>query len=152
MTNEILPSRRQFLQRASAAAVLTAVHPVTATTIGASGAVSILALSAAEAVNSITRGEIPAERYAAVLLGRCEAGKSLNAFISLEPERVLEAARECDIRRRAGAKPSPLHGDFPYLFLCYVEFPAETGCSRLAPPPLSHGRMARALPKVGLTA
>jgi indoleacetamide hydrolase len=110
MSNEFLPSRRQFLQRASAAAVLTVVHPVTATTIGASGAASIIALSAAEAVTSITRGEIPAERYAAVLLKRCEAGKSLNAFISLEPERVLEAARECDIRRRAGAKPGPLHG------------------------------------------
>jgi Asp-tRNA(Asn)/Glu-tRNA(Gln) amidotransferase A subunit family amidase len=110
MTNGIHPSRRQFLQRVSAAAVVTAVRPVAGTTSNPSDAASILELSATEAVTSMTRGEIPAERYAAVLLERCKVGKSLNAFISLEPERVLEAARECDVRRRTGAKLGPLHG------------------------------------------
>jgi mandelamide amidase len=40
----------------------------------------------------MSRGDLTAERYAAALLARCAAVRSLNAFISLEPARVLEAA------------------------------------------------------------
>jgi Asp-tRNA(Asn)/Glu-tRNA(Gln) amidotransferase A subunit family amidase len=67
-------------------------------------------LSAAEAVQSMVRGELSAERYAAALLARCESQRPLNAFITLEPGRVLEAARACDRERRAGAKLGPLFG------------------------------------------
>lgn len=70
----------------------------------------LLELSAAEAVAAMVRGDITAERYAAQLLRRCAAGKTLNAFISLEPERVLEAARERDRRRGARQVPGPLYG------------------------------------------
>src|SRR5579871_4803169 len=47
-------------------------------------------LSAADAVRSMQAGEFTAERYAAALLARCESGASLNAFITLRPEQVLE--------------------------------------------------------------
>ena len=67
-------------------------------------------LHAHEAVGVIRRGDITAERYAAALLHRCAAARALNAFITLEPERVLEAARDCDHRRQAGATLGPLHG------------------------------------------
>jgi indoleacetamide hydrolase len=67
-------------------------------------------LGAHEAVGALARGEVAAERYAAALLARCEAGRALNAFITLEPERVLEAARDCDRRRRSGATLGALHG------------------------------------------
>jgi indoleacetamide hydrolase len=67
-------------------------------------------ISAHEAVAAMARGDVTAEAYAAALLRRCEAGKALNAFITLEPERVLEAARACDWRRRAGRALGRLHG------------------------------------------
>jgi len=70
----------------------------------------LLNLSAVDAVNSMVHGELTAERYASALLARCEAGASLNAFITLEPQRVLEAARACDLKRRSGAALGLLHG------------------------------------------
>ncbi len=67
-------------------------------------------LSAVDAVAAMRRGDIRAEDYAAALLERCAAGSHLNAFISLEPERVLEAAAAADSARASGAAPGPLHG------------------------------------------
>jgi mandelamide amidase len=55
-------------------------------------------------------GDISAESYASALLARCEAGASLNAFITLRPQQVLQAARECDLLRRAGKTLGALHG------------------------------------------
>ncbi|HYM26627.1 MAG TPA: hypothetical protein VET66_00630, partial [Steroidobacteraceae bacterium] len=62
-------------------------------------------LSACEAVAAMAGGALSAARYAAALLERCAARHSLNAFITLEPERVLAAARACAARRRAGRAP-----------------------------------------------
>src|ERR1700722_1414231 len=67
-------------------------------------------LSAVEAVARMSQGALPAERYAEALLARCRAAKALNAFITLEPDRVLEDARSRDRERAAGAKPGPLFG------------------------------------------
>ena len=67
-------------------------------------------LSAAEAVARMRRGDLRAEDYAKALLERCMAAKSLNAFITLEPEQVLRDARAADkLRARRGAL-GPLHG------------------------------------------
>jgi mandelamide amidase len=66
--------------------------------------------SAVDAVAAIRKGDIKAEAYAAALLQRCDAGKHLNAFISLDAARVMEAARAADRRRAAGAFLGPLHG------------------------------------------
>jgi indoleacetamide hydrolase len=71
---------------------------------------SLTELSASDAVASMVRGELTAERYAGALLARCESQRALNAFITLEPERVLEHARACDQQRRSGAKLGPLFG------------------------------------------
>jgi Asp-tRNA(Asn)/Glu-tRNA(Gln) amidotransferase A subunit family amidase len=71
---------------------------------------SLTELSACDAVQSMVRGELTAERYAGALLARCESRRALNAFITLEPERVLEHARACDRQRRSGAKLGPLFG------------------------------------------
>ena len=70
----------------------------------------LTALSATDAITAMRQGELSAEDYATALLRRCEAGKHLNAFITLDPPRVLEAAREADRRRASGAEPGPLHG------------------------------------------
>jgi mandelamide amidase len=67
-------------------------------------------LSATSAVAAMARGDVSAEQYAAALLRRCAAGRALNAFITLEPERVLEAARACDRRRLRGELAGVLHG------------------------------------------
>ncbi len=58
----------------------------------------------------MTRGEMTVERYATALLARCESLRSLNAFISFDPARVLEAARASDRYRSAGGKPGALFG------------------------------------------
>ncbi len=71
---------------------------------------SLTDLSAAEAVARMARGEITCERYAQALLDRCAQQRTLNAFITLEPARVLEQARARDAERRAGAKPGALFG------------------------------------------
>jgi mandelamide amidase len=73
-------------------------------------AARLLELSAGEAVARMSRGEITVERYAGALLARCEATRALNAFITLEPARVLEAARARDCERQAGGKTGPLFG------------------------------------------
>ena len=67
-------------------------------------------LSATEAVAAMRRGDFSAEDYAAALLDRCKLTRDLNAFITLEPERVLEAARAADRLLASGAEPGPLHG------------------------------------------
>ncbi len=67
-------------------------------------------LSAVEAVAHMSQGSLTSERYAEALLARCRAAHSLNAFITLEPARVLEDARARDRERLAGGKPGPLFG------------------------------------------
>ena len=70
----------------------------------------LLELSAGEAVERMSRGEITVEHYANVLLERCKLASALNAFITLEPDRVLEEARACDRLRQKGGKTGPLFG------------------------------------------
>src|SRR5580692_3135516 len=97
----ISDSRRSFIQGTAATVTVAAIGGDTA---------ALLELSATEAVARMSRGEMTVERYASALLARCEALRALNAFIALEPPRVLEAARACDKRRAAGEKPGPLFG------------------------------------------
>lgn len=58
----------------------------------------------------MSQGSLTAERYAEALLTRCRSTHSLNAFITLEPEHVLQDARARDRERLAGATPGPLFG------------------------------------------
>lgn len=70
----------------------------------------MIELSATQAVAAMAAGEMTAEAYARALLAQCEAGRALNAFITLEPAKVLEQARAADLARKRGAKLGPLHG------------------------------------------
>jgi indoleacetamide hydrolase len=67
-------------------------------------------LNAVDAIARMSRGELSCERYAAALLERCRASHALNAFITLEPDRVLEDARARDRERKAGKALGPLFG------------------------------------------
>ncbi|MDP9065922.1 MAG: amidase family protein [Pseudomonadota bacterium] len=67
-------------------------------------------MTAADAVRRMTAGDISVETYAAALLARCKSRQDLNAFITLDPDRVLEDARERDRERRGGKKAGPLFG------------------------------------------
>ena len=67
-------------------------------------------LTAVEAVAAMRRGDLTAEPYATALLARAAQCKALNAFITLDPDSVLEAARNADRARTAGAALGALHG------------------------------------------
>ena len=106
-------TRRRFLGGAAAAAASAWMRAGTGSAVKEpkqSSTSDLTALSAAEAVRLLSRGELSAVEYAQALLARCEAGRSLNAFITLRPEQVLAAARECDRRQHAGGPLGPLHG------------------------------------------
>src|SRR5450755_787631 len=96
-------SRQTFVLGASAVVAMTATPATFAGSLPDDDAAQLLKLSAGEAVARMSRGEITAERYASVLLARCESLRALNAFITMEPARVLEAARTRDRQRRDGA-------------------------------------------------
>ena len=70
----------------------------------------MIELSAVDAVARMRRGELKAEDYAGALLARAEVGRRLNAFISISPDAVKEAARAADRRRAAGGELGALHG------------------------------------------
>lgn len=113
-------SRRRFLSGVTAASLCTlgatgvagavASHARATATSASDAANDLAALTAVEAARALASGDIGAENYARALLRRCEAGAGLNAFISLRPELVLAAARECDRKRRAGKRLGRLHG------------------------------------------
>jgi indoleacetamide hydrolase len=113
-------SRRRFLTDGTAASLCTLGAARTVGTIAwsktrsiahySTAATGFAELTAVEAARALVRGDLKAEDYARALLYRCRQGESLNAFITLRPERVLEAARECDRRRRSGAILGRLHG------------------------------------------
>ena len=104
-------SRRELIAGAAAGAAAVSSPSLRAMMRAQPGAAAdLLEMSAVDAVAAMTKGDITAERYASVLLARCEAAKALNAFITIEPERVLQAARDADRRRTSGARLGPLHG------------------------------------------
>ena len=104
-------NRRQFLQ----AGVLIASgiglnRNTSADEVPVSRQKELLRLTASRATKAMQEGDIRAEAYAAAILGRCSELKTLNAFISLDPQKVLEAARSADKRRASGTTLGPCHG------------------------------------------
>jgi mandelamide amidase len=99
-------SRRNFVLGTTATLAMSAAGAKTS----ADGVTGLSNLSAVEAVAHMSQGALTSERYAQALLARCHSAHALNAFITLEPVRVLEAARARDRERLAGAKPGPLFG------------------------------------------
>lgn len=70
----------------------------------------LLELSAVEAIAAMRRGELQAERYAEALLAQAKRWAHLNAFITLDAERVLETARAADKKRASNKSLGVLHG------------------------------------------
>src|SRR5216117_2024753 len=107
-------SRRRFLKllaTTGAAGGLGAPGWVFADTERAPAARSeVLELTATEALSAIAAGDLRAETYAAILLGRARSLRNLNVLISQVPEQVLEAARAADKARAHGHLLGPLHG------------------------------------------
>lgn len=98
-------TRRRFLFGASAWGLAPSLPPC-----AAEDSADPCDWSAVQAVAHLRNGDMPCERYARALLERCAANAGLNAFITLVPENVLEAARACDKARSAGVRPGPLFG------------------------------------------
>ena len=93
----------------------------------------LLEWTATEAIYHIRNGSITAEHYASQLLNRYRETKSLNAFISLDENRVLESARSVDVARSKGKPLGPLAG-LPIAIkdnINTVGFPATAGISVL---------------------
>ena len=70
----------------------------------------IIDLTAREAVEGIRKGEMTAEAYVTRLLKHHDDHKNLNAFITLDEDRVLQDARVVDQARARGDKLGPLAG------------------------------------------
>lgn len=107
-----MTTRRAFLKHsAGAVAGSFLTTPVLAAVgLGARRTEGLAGLGAAGAIALMKSGALRAEEYAAALLARAEEKKDLNAFIALDPQRVLEAARAADRQRAAGKRLGLLHG------------------------------------------
>ncbi len=70
----------------------------------------LTALSAAEAIAGMKTGDLDAKTYAEALLERAREKQDLNAFLALDPDRVLAAARQADAQRARGDTTGALHG------------------------------------------
>ncbi|MGO9635861.1 MAG: amidase family protein [Steroidobacteraceae bacterium] len=102
--------RRRTFVLGAAATTVAAARGLPASGSSQTHMTQLIELGAVEAVAQMSRGELTVERYAEALLDRCHAARELNAFITIEPERVLADARTRDRERRAGAKAGPLFG------------------------------------------
>src|ERR1700719_267271 len=108
-------SRRTFVLGTTATVAMSAAGAKTESAgakppSDSDAAADLCNLSAVEAVAHMSQGTLTSERYAQALLARCQSAHTLNAFITLEPAQVIEAARARDRERLAGAKPGPLFG------------------------------------------
>jgi indoleacetamide hydrolase len=91
-------------------------------------------LGVAQAAAAIRAGDLTAQALAEALLARCAAAASLNAFISLEPDRVRAAALRADQQRARGDRLGPLHG-VPLVLkdnIDTADFPTTAGTPALA--------------------
>ncbi len=104
-------SRRTFVLGTTATVAMSAAGARTESdSVKAPTDADLCNLSAVEAVAHMSKGALTSERYAQALLARCQSAHALNAFITLDPALVLEAARARDHERHAGAKPGTLFG------------------------------------------
>ena len=104
------PTRREFLAWSAALASTAACAPRDGQPENTMLPSPLTDLSASDAVEAMRTGDLAAEDYAAALLRRSEEGAMLNAFRTLDPDKVLEAARAADQLRKSGAAPGALHG------------------------------------------
>jgi indoleacetamide hydrolase len=99
--------RRELLRTSAAAVGLIAVGQLVR---GAPKSPELTSLSATEALRGMRGGDFTAESYAAALIARAARFASLNAFVALPTDSILEAARAADKKRAAGQPLGPMHG------------------------------------------
>jgi len=75
----------------------------------------LTALSASEAAEKIRKGDITSEALTKALIDKVKAGKSLNAFITLNEAGALKAAKAADDARKAKKSKGALFG-VPLVF------------------------------------
>src|SRR5262245_57521876 len=95
---------------------------------------AVFDLAVSVAAEAIRTGDLSAEALADALLARCEAAARLNAFISLDPDRLRAAARHADQLRSRGETLRPLHG-VPLVIkdnIDTADFPTTAGTPSLA--------------------
>jgi len=113
MTKPLVVSRREFMLAATSTLLAGSVALPRGNAMNKSpneSTAALTQLSAVDAIGHMTRGELSVERYADALLTRCQERRDLNAFITLEPAKVLAAARECDLQRQRGQALGTLFG------------------------------------------
>lgn len=74
------------------------------------GGPGVTGLTLVAASQLLQRGDLTSEDYVTALLLVCQQQARLNAFITIDPDAVLEDARRADLARAAGAALGPLHG------------------------------------------
>jgi indoleacetamide hydrolase len=104
-------SRREFLALSSSLVLATGPGTALGLVQPQSAKERMLTnLSASAAVKAMRDGDLESEDYAAACLAQAERWKSLNAFRTLHPASVLEAARAADKKRASGRSLGALHG------------------------------------------
>jgi Asp-tRNA(Asn)/Glu-tRNA(Gln) amidotransferase A subunit family amidase len=103
-------SRRDLLKAAGWATSLAAASVPAFPALAETPTVNSTDLTAREAVDRISKGEMTAEAYVTDLLKHHAAHKDLNAFITLDENRVKQEARAVDLARKRGDKLGRLAG------------------------------------------
>jgi len=104
-------TRREFVSDALstiAAASASRVQPIFGS-IRSKEVDNLLDLSATEVLGLFAKGDLSCEQYSTAVLEQCQRQKDLNAFIWLNEEHLLEAARRADKARR-NKQTAPLLG------------------------------------------
>lgn len=89
-------------------------------------------LTAAEASARMKAGELTALAYAEAFIARvAEREADVKAWVHLDPEYVLAAARAADERRREGRAPGPLNGVPVGIkdIIATADMPTQNGCA-----------------------
>ncbi len=106
-----LPSRRQVLKAAAWAPTVAAAGSISlAKSARAQSIEEMTNLGAREAVEHIQKGDMTAEAYVTALLAHHNVHRNLDAFISLDEDRVRQDARVVDQSRSRGEKLGVLAG------------------------------------------
>ena len=99
-------TRREALTTALAAISGAATYgPKAAFSADSRGDPHLLELTAVEVLGLFASGELTSEQYARALLDQCHRRRDLNAFLWLNEEHLIEAARAADERRRQASAP-----------------------------------------------
>lgn len=104
--------RRGFMTKTVAGASVIAATAITPSLAKAARVSdkTMLELTASQAASAIRNGDMTSEGYARVLVKRCKELRDLNAFISMDENDVMAAARAADQVLSAGKPVGALHG------------------------------------------